>query len=73
MTSALFLGLSLSVDWVLHATLIEGECQQSRLGFTANFLRLVNVPWHASTTPVHGRDCQNTAVVAGEFAAELGP
>ena len=44
---------------------------------------MVNVLWHASTT--HGRDCQNTeyrssswdcqntAIVVGEFAAELRP
>ena len=46
---------------------------------------MVNVLWHASTTAVHGRncqktedkssswDCQNTAIVVGEFAAELRP
>ena len=45
---------------------------------------MINVLWHASrTTAVHGRDCQNTedrssswncqntAIVVGEFAAEL--
>ena len=32
----------------------------------------VNVSWHASTTLVHGRDCQNTAVVVGDHAVELG-
>ena len=48
-------------------------------------LRVVNVLWHASTTAVHGRDCQNTedssrswdcqntAIVVGKFAAELRP
>ena len=65
MPSALFLDSRLSLDWVLHATLIEGGCSHSRLGFTANFLRMVNVLWHASTTPVHGGDCQNTEVVVG--------
>ena len=39
--------------------------------FTANSLRLVNVVWHASTTPVHGRDCQNTGLVVGDHAVEL--
>ena len=46
---------------------------------------MVNVLWHASTTAVHGRDCQNTdnrssnwdcqntAIVVGEFEAELRP
>ena len=53
--------------------LIEGECKHSRLGFTANSLRLVNVSWHASTTPVHGRDCQNTGAVVRDLAADLRP
>ena len=46
---------------------------------------MVDVLWHASTTAVHGIDCQNaedirsswdcqnTAKVVGEFAAELRP
>ena len=82
MPNALFLGSSLYLDRVLHATLIEGECWHSRLSFTANSLRVVNVLWYASTTVVHGRDCQNTedkssswdcqntAIVVGEFATE---
>ena len=43
MPSALFLGSSLSLDWVLHNTLIEGEFQHSRLTSTANSLPVVNV------------------------------
>ena len=46
---------------------------------------MVNVLWHASTTAVHGKDCQktedissswdcqNTAIVVGEIAVELRP
>ena len=34
MPSTMFLGSSLSLDWILHATLIEGGYYHSRLGFT---------------------------------------
>ena len=57
--------------------------RDSRLGFTAKSLRLVNVSWHASTTPVHvkgllenkssSRGCQNTGVIVGYCAAEMRP
>ena len=66
MPNALFLGQSFPLDWVLHATLIEGGCKHSRLGFTANSLRLVNAPCHTSITPVYRRGCQSIEVVVGE-------
>ena len=74
MPSALFLGSSSPLGWVLHATLIEEECLHSRLDFTANSLHMANASWHTSITPLHGRDCPNSAVVVvGDDAAELRP